>query len=93
MKFMFFNKISLWRYEVYGGFFHENIAKAILYMHLKITLNFVYSVDKTVPVIKLIDFNRAESTCYRTNFPYACFGYQNGASSYIVLRIMHLIYT
>ena len=39
-----------------------------------------------------MEFNRAEPTCYGTNFPYACSGLQNGASSYIVLRKMRLKY-
>ena len=44
-------------------------------------------------MIRIIDFNRAEPTCYRTNFPYASFGWQNGAFWYIVLRVMLLTYT
>ena len=36
-------------------------------------------------VNRKIDFNRAEPTCYRTNFPYASSGWQNGAFLYIVL--------
>ena len=38
------------------------------------------------------DFDRAELTCYRTNFPYTSSGYRNGAFWYIVLRVMLLIY-
>ena len=30
-------------------------------------------------MIRIIDFKRAEPTCYRTNFPYASSGEQNGA--------------
>ena len=37
--------------------------------------------------------NRAEPTCYWTNFPYASFGWQNGAFWYIVLRVMLLTCT
>ena len=37
-----------------------------------------------------MDFNRAESTCYRTNFPYASFGQQSAAFSYIVLRLAYI---
>ena len=50
-------------------------------------INFIYSIDR------IMDFNRAEPTCYRTNFPYASSDLQNGAFSYIVLRVMRLTYT
>ena len=40
-----------------------------------------------------MDFKRAESTCYRPNFPYAGSSEQNGAFSYIVLLVMHITYT
>ena len=45
-------------------------------------------------IIRIIDFNRAEPTCYRTNFPYAISGLQNGSFwyMYIVLRVMLLIH-
>ena len=42
-------------------------------------------------IIRIIDFNRAEPTCYRTNFH--CVGEQNGAFWYIVIRIRLLTYT
>ena len=35
---------------------------------------------------------RAEDTCYRMKFPYASSGKQNGAFSYIVLRLKRLTY-
>ena len=37
-----------------------------------------------------MDFNRAEPTRYRTNFPYASFSYQNAAFSYIILRLTYI---
>ena len=44
-------------------------------------------------MIRMIDFNTAEPTCYRTKFRYSSSGQQNGAFWYIVLRVMLLIYT
>ena len=55
--------------------------------------NFIYPADTTFRIIRIIDFNRAEPTCYRTNFHCAISGEQNGAFWYIVLRIMLLTYT
>ena len=49
-----------------------------------------YSADLTFRVIRKMDFNRAEPTCYRTNFPYSSSGKQNKAFSYIVLLGLHL---
>ena len=37
-------------------------------------ISFIYSADKMFRVIKIMDFNRADHTCYRTNFPYASSG-------------------
>ena len=34
-------------------------------------------------------FNRAEPTCYRTNFPYASSSLQNAAVSYIILCLTY----
>ena len=48
---------------------------------------------ETFRIIKIINFNRAEPTCYKTYFPYASSGLQNGAFRYIILRVMHLTYT
>ena len=56
-------------------------------------INFIDSAGLTFWIIRIFDFNRAEPTCHRTNFPYASSGYQNGAFWYIVLRIMLLTYT
>ena len=54
------------------------VVFSIKYCHSDILLkknpvNFIYAVDKTFRVIKIIimDFNRSEPICYRTNFPYA----------------------
>ena len=52
--------------------------------------NFIYPADKTFRIIRVIDFNRAEPTCYRTDFHCAISGEQNGAFWYIVQRIMLL---
>ena len=46
-------------------------ARKIFYLK---NLNFIYSVDKTFWIIRIIDVNRAEPTCYSTNFPYASSG-------------------
>ena len=46
---------------------------SIKYPKAQIKINFIYSVDRTM------DFNRAEPTCHRTNFPYASSGYKNAA--------------
>ena len=56
-------------------------------------INFIYPADQTFRIIRLIDFNRAEPTCFRTNFNCAIYGEQNGAFWYIVLHIMLLTYT
>ena len=37
-------------------------------------INFIYPADKTFRIIRIIDFNRAEPTCYRTNFHCAISG-------------------
>ena len=55
--------------------------------------NFNYPADKTFWLIRITDFNRAEPTCYWTNFHCAISGEQNGAFWYIVLHIMLLTYT
>ena len=34
----------------------------------KNNINFIYSVNKTFRVIKIMDFNRAEPTCYQLIF-------------------------
>ena len=47
-------------------------------------INFIYSVDR------VMDFNRAEPTCYRTNFPYSSSSYQNAAFTYIVLPLTYI---
>ena len=56
-------------------------------------VNFIYPADKAFRIFGIIDFNRAEPTCHRTNFHCAISGEQNGAFWYIVLRIMLLTYT
>ena len=56
-------------------------------------IHFIYPADKTFPIIRIIDFSSAEPACYRTNFHCAISGEQNGAFSYIVLRIMLLTYS
>ena len=56
-------------------------------------INFIYPADKTFRIIRIIDFKRAEPTCYRTNFHYAISGEQNGEFWYILLRIMLLTYS
>ena len=48
-------------------------------------INFIYSVDKTFRVFRIMDFNINEPTCYSSSFPYASSGYQNTAFSYIVI--------
>ena len=40
---------------------------------------------KTFRVIKIVDLNRTEPTCYNTIFPYSRSGEQNEAFLYIVL--------
>ena len=55
-------------------------------------INFIYLADKIFRIIRIIDFNRAEPTCYRTYFHCPISGEQNGAFWYIVLRIMLLTY-
>ena len=40
-----------------------------------------------------MDFNKAETTCYRTYFPYAISGEQNVVFWCIVPRVMRLTYT
>ena len=47
-------------------------------------INFIYSVDKTLRVIKILDFNRTGPICYNTLFltPVPT---KNAAFSYIVL--------
>ena len=42
-------------------------------------INFIYSADKTFRIIRIIDFNRTEPTCYRTYFHCTVSGEQNGA--------------
>ena len=37
-----------------------------------------------------MDFNTAEPTCYRTNFPYASSGLQIAAFSYIILSLTYI---
>ena len=37
-----------------------------------------------------MDFNRAETKCYRTNFPNASSGYHNAVFSYIILRLSYI---
>ena len=61
---------------------HEHSCK-ILYL----------SADSTFLVIRKCFFFLTEPTCYRTNFPYAISGKQTGAFSFIVLRVMRLMYT
>ena len=56
-------------------------------------LNFIYSADLTFQGIRKMDFNTTETTNYGTNFPDASSDLQNGAFSYIVIRIMRLTYT
>ena len=56
-------------------------------------INFIYPANKTFRIIRINDFNRAEPTCYRTNFHCAIPSEQNGGFWYIVLRIMLLTYT
>ena len=51
---------------------YEHIAIAIYFNEKH--LNFIYSGDKTFWVIRIMDFNRIELTCYSTNFPYASSG-------------------
>ena len=53
-------------------------------LHLFCLLNF--------RIIRIIDFNRAEPACYRTNFHCAISCEQNGAFWYILLRVMLLTY-
>ena len=43
---------------------------------LEKNINFIYSADLTFRIIRIIEFNRAEPTCYRTNFLYASSGSQ-----------------
>ena len=40
----------------------------------KPNLNFIYSVDKTFQVIRIMDFNSTEPTCYSTIFADASSG-------------------
>ena len=46
--------------------------------------NFIYPADKTFRIIRIINFNTAEPTYYRTNFHCAISGEQNGAFWHIV---------
>ena len=62
--------------------FNWNIHK----LHLSLLIKLFW-------IIRIIDFNRTEPTCYRTIFPYTSSGTQNGAFWYIVLRVMLLMYT
>ena len=41
--------------------------------------NFICPADKTFWIIRIINFNRAEPTCYKFNFHCTIFGKQNGA--------------
>ena len=54
---------------------------------------FIYPADKAFRIIRIMDFNCAEPTRYRTHFHCAISGQQNGAFWYIVLRIMLLTYS
>ena len=56
-------------------------------------MNFIYPADYTFQVFRKMDFNRAEPTCYRTNFFLRKFWLKNGAFLYIVLRVRCLTYT
>ena len=69
------------------------ITNGILRHLIEKYIKFVYSADKTLPVIRKMDFDKAEPTCYRTNVPYASSGLQNEAFAYIVLRVLRLTCT
>ena len=49
----------------------KQMAIAIFYWKIH---KLIYSADKTFRIKRMIDFNRAGPTCYRTNFPYASSG-------------------
>ena len=74
--------------------FHNKRCKkdAIVIFYGK-KINFIYPADKTFQIIRIIEFNRAEPTCYRTNFHCPVSDEQNGAFWYIVLRIILLTYS
>ena len=55
-----------------------------IYYWKKTHINFIYSVDR------IMDFNRAEPTCYRTKFHNASTDQQNETFSYKVLRLTYI---
>ena len=65
-------------------FFNKISQNDILLKKNPNNINFIYSED----LIRIIDFNRAEPTCYITSFPYASSSLQNGAFWYIELGVI-----
>ena len=53
----------------------------------------MYSADETFRIIRIIEFNRTEPTCYRTIFQFANSGLRNVACWYIQCSTTRIIYT
>ena len=47
---------------------------SLYFFNIEKYINFIYSADLIFRIIRIINFNRAEPTCYITNFPYASSG-------------------